>query len=619
MAEIRTTRFHGMRTALHNTLQPGEGQGAAFADVARNTLLTDGAIRALRGDAIVQTIQFTAKTIAKLPAFTCCPGLYALPYCASVVDAPAAGCCPCDDQIIVFGSECCQDGSTAHKRCDPCTGECWPLVIPSPRLPPVIQSISPTDMLSCGHSTASGCTALRCSSSGSSRVSTGDNVKSGHGAEETAYVYTWVDRFGVETPPSPPSRVVTKWDDQAVTLSNMAVSPPAGALFQRIYRAVRDYPITAEPNVGAASWQLVAERRAPFTDIFIDDNRLCNLPGGTLLTTENCPPPECMEQVVLTESGYYVGFTCNELRMSERHEPWNWPERYVWKLPDRIVAVAVLGDTIFIGTSGTPYRAKIAPQYGGINDGLPSQERIQGFDTRVEIEPFQEAYPCIGRDTMVATAFGAMYATDKGLVALRVDAGYVSLVTKDRIDPERWREWAPVRAVWHRGHYLGYRPHSGKGFMLEVPGDARRMEFGDFVEVDFNASLLHAGRDGKLYGVNGNNIVWLFEANTQRTYNWRSRVFRAASYTQMGAAKVVALYGPPVEFKLYVGGRLAYTRLVRDSRPFRLPKVARHTDFVIEVTGVTTINELHIGLNLRALATNATSAGSGQGLGETLA
>ena len=605
---------------MYRTLQLGESQGAAFADVARNTLLRDGSLRAMREDRVMQALPFTPKTMIKLPAFSCCAGLYVLPYCASVIEAPALNCCPCDGQILSFSAECCPDGSTDHKRCDPCTGECWPLVVPPPLLPPVVQSTSVTAMLSCGHTTATGCTALRCASPGSSAVDTGCNVSSGKGAEDTAYILTWVDQFGVESPPSPPSLPMVKWDDQIVTLSNLAQTPPANAVAQRIYRVVRDYPVTENSSAGHASFQLVTERGLPLMDTFEDSLRLCDLPGGTLMTLEDCPPPPCMEQVILLDSGYYVGFNCNELLFSERHEPWNWPTRYTKKLPDKIVAIAALGDVLFVATTGVPYRVKLTPNYGGINDGLPSQERIQGFDTEFVVDAIGvEAYPCVGRKTMVATSFGAMYASHAGLIALRVDAGVATNVTKSRIGEERWREWIPMKGAWWQGHYIGLRPHSGNGFMLEVPSDTRSMELGDFVEVSFGCTDIHAGRDGRLYGVAGSNVVSIFEANTQRRYNWRSRVFRAASYTQMGAAKVVGEYGPGVEFKFWVGGKLAYTRIVLDGRPFRLPKVARGTDFVIELSGTTTVNELHIGPNLRSLSTNATSAGSGQGLGENLA
>lgn len=617
MAEVRTTRFHGMRPALHNTLQPGEGQGAAFAERARNTYLRDGAIIAMRGDKIVQTLPFVAKSITKLPSLACCAGLYALPYCASVVEAPPAACCPCDGQVIAFGSECCPDGSTAHKRCDPCSGECWPLVVPQPTLPPVISGYGPTAMTTCGHTEATSCAPLTCTSPGSSADDTGANVNHGKGADVTSYVVTWVDQFGVESPPSPPSTVVVKWDDQVVTLSNLAQAAPANAVAQRIYRAVRDYPVQAnDAAVQSASYQLVAERDLPVADTFVDDLRLCDLPGGTLMTLEDCPPPPCFEQVLLLDSGYYVGFSCNDLLFSERHEPWNWPERYRKHLPDKIVGIAGLGDVLFVATTGSPYRVKLTPQHGGINDGLPTQERVQGFDTAIDVQQFPENWPCVARETMVGTPFGAMYATRIGLVALRVDAGSATLVSRKRIDQDRWREWVPNQAVWHDGYYLGLRAHTGRGFLFEVPQDGRQMEFGDFVDVDFGVSRLHSGRDGRLYGVQGNNIVGLFEANTKRVYQWRSRIFRAAGYTQMGAAKVVAEYGQPVRFSFFVGGRKVFERTVSSSRPFRLPKVPRHTDFAIEVSGVSTVTELHVGPNMRALATNATSAGSGQGAGE---
>lgn len=606
MAEIRYARFHGIRPAIHPGLQlPGGTVG--HATVAHNTRLQDGALRAMREDVLIADVGFEPRTLTKLPSFECCAGVHALPYCANVFEMPA-DTCGGFQHIAIFSNDACHP----HERGNPCNGETWPLTVPRPQgtLAVTATGFSADEARACGVTSASTCTP-----DGPHGGDNGCNVASGRGPEQVSYLYTFVDQFGVESPPSTPTTPVQKWDDQSVTLSFVGFEAPPNAACVRVYRSVMDYgadPL-ADPsarNPTAGSFQLVTELPLPLTaTTFVDDYRLSEIAGDLLTTAEDCPPPACFEQVIMLESGYYVGFNCNDIFVSERHEPWNWPEKHRITLPDRIVGMTAWNNNFFVGTTGHPYYVKVVPK--SVGQGLQQQ-----FDTTIDPMQFPHNYPLLQRQTMVATPTGALYVSHVGLIGLKPN-GTAAVVTRHRIGSEAWLSYAPNIAAWHDGRYIGVRAPVGKGILIDMreAGEGGAMDFGDVVTFSMPASVLHAGRDGHLYFAQGTTVRRAFGAPSLRTYRWKSRTFRAAAQVQMGAAKLVGEYGPPVKFTLYVGGRVVYTRQVSNSRPFRLPRISRSTEFAIEIEGSTVVTEVHVGPSISSLATDAMSTGSGQGTG----
>jgi len=558
MASIFQRQFAGIRPAISaRLLDPRQ------AVRAHNVRLHDGALRARPADVLVRPEE--ARTILRLnDTQQCCGPLVTWPDCVwPLPGLPAPSTCHEFDQLVVFPSRCAE----APYRYMLCTGEKEPLVVLAPLRPLVAQRISDGALRS--HPYA--------------------------GPDARAYTYTWVDKFGVESPPAPPSPVVTGFDDEHFLLTGFD-DPLSNVASVRIYRSGSNMEtgeqIQIAPN---ASFQLVEE--APISAIatgsYTDQRRLLELDYGTLMTEEDCPPP-CMEQVFSTSSGYCVGWAGNDIYFSERYEPWNWPTKYRTTLPHRIVGIAVTGDFVFVGTTGQPFRINTAPS-------TPANQQAE-IDLTIDPMPYDENLPCLGRGSMVSTSFGAMYAARRGLVALQ-PRGAAQLLSRERVDEHDWLNYAPNIAAWIDGKYIGVRAPAGAAFVFDVQDNTEgRLDLGDFVTLDLPAMALHMGRDGFLYYAHNDGGVFRFAAGADlRVYEYTSRIHQLPGVITVTAGQVVGDYGSPVEVAITVDGRLGWKGSVQNSRPFRIPAL-RGTEFQVTLRGTTTVHKWHIGAGVMALS-----------------
>jgi len=558
MPSVSNRVFAGIRPAItERNLEP------RYAQRAHNTRLRDGSLQPFLAPKLVDSAAYPIRSIYQTRDNPdCCAKILTWDHCTSVIEPTDPGCHGFGG-IVVFHN----DGDcTEPQRYFPCEDTWYPLVVPQPTSPLAAQRVAAGQL--------------------EQEVAAMGEV-SGRGPDERSYTYTWVDRFGVESPPAYPSAPVFAYDDEVWRLSGF-YSPPSNAVCVRIYRTSSTFEDgTKVANPFDTSFQLVEEvpvgAGATWAGVYIDSRRLIDMDHGTLLTEDDCPPP-CMDQVVMTEQGYGVGFKGNELFVSERNEPHNWPEKYRHTLPDKIVAIANFYDWVFIGTTGAPYRMKVVWTKMGDES-----------DTQVDILPYKEVYPCLSQRAFVATNFGAMYGTYKGLVQLFPDSNAV-LVSRQREDEDDWyHDRAPNTAAYVNGKYFGARVPSGNAFVFDVQERAEgALDLGDFVTVDWTPHSVHVGRRGQLLFSTGNNLYEWNASVSRMVYVWRSKRFRLAGHVAMSAAKVVGDYGPPVLFRVWRDGKLYYERQVNHSNPFRLPPAGRGLEWEFEVTGSSQVYEVHI-------------------------
>lgn len=582
MATIRTTRFAGLRPAVSS-----REIDRNRATIAHNTRLTDGSLRPFRSARHVRTEAYDIKAI-HLPSDTgCCTEPVTYDHCTSFTETPSEGDCCCWGHMIAWHHDC----DRSPEWVDVCDNTTCALPLPAPATPlvPVLVNDGAMNDANCG---------------------TDCNVYKG--PDQRSYTYTWVNCSGAESRPAPASPAVSAYDDQSWRVCGFD-TPPANAIAVRIYRTSSTLEDGSKVSQRFdTTFQLVEEIEFETAGVmppalagncYLDDHRLVDIAWGTLQTHHNCDPPVCMDQVVVTEQGYLVGFHGNNLFVSERNEPHNWPEKYRVALPDKIVALAAHYDMVYVATTGRPYRVNIAFRAAGAD-----------ADATVDPVPYPEAYPCVQRQTMVATSFGAMYVTERGLVMLQPNGNAV-LVSKSRIGEDEWVKYIPNMAAWWNGKYVAVRAPAGKGFIFDVLDRAEGgLDLGDFVTIDLPADAIHAGRDGKLYFANGRDLFAFGEDTTFMDYTWRSKTFRMNAPVALAVAKVVGDFGGPVTFSLYVGTSNVpyYSRVVTSSEPFRLPARGRFTEWQVEVKGRTRVHEVHVGPSLWDLARDLEDARGGR-------
>lgn len=404
------------------------------------------------------------------------------------------------------------------------------------------------------------------------------------GPDARFYLYTWVNSDGVESRPSPPSVALTVRDGAVVNVTMQA--PPPGVVGVRVYR--NDSPLgppSDKEGEVRSTPQLVTELNP--TNFFRDDFRLSEMEQGGLTTMDHCDPP-AMTCVKSTEAGYLVGFVGNELRFAELGEPHNWPERYSFLLPHEIVGIAVRQNSVYVGTTGNPYRFDV-DQPTGENDLM-----------RYDIHRYDGNLPLYSMHAITPTDTGAAYASKGGVVHL--DQAMARVATRDRIDEDEWdARIRPDIMVWQNGRLYAAGGDLG-GFILGWQG-GENLDIGDFVSIGWTPSFVTAGYDGRLYYVEGGATYVWDEGDTPLPYRWVSRVYRAQGWMKWAAAKVVGEQTPanPVTFRLYSENGLYWQQQVVDNKPFRLPCGPRGIEWWIDIEGSTCVREVHVATSKQEL------------------
>lgn len=548
---IHVEKFAGLRPAVADRALPN-----GYATVAHNARLRDGSLGPLPGAQLLRMDIAPIRTIYRPGSMGDGPSeTITLPYHASITEGPMPGSTAEWSHVIVWPHT---DEAEPHFR-EVNGATTYPLRMPAPTARLRLAPLAPGE----GYA---------------------DPVATE--PDQRSYTYTWVDRWGIEGQPAPPTVPFLTFDGLQWQLTGFS-EPPAHAVSVRIYRTgsiLEDGKSGQTPTQSAFHLVEEVDLDGPIAE-YDDTRRARDLEGDTLLTIDNQWLPVRPLGVAITERGNYVAWAGHSLYISEPHEPWNWPERLRLEFPDQITGMAVTGDTVYLGTTGTPYRVELRAAKG-LEDTV---------DTATVVERYLERYPCLQRWTMVATSFGAMYASARGLVMLR-GRGNAALVSKPRIDEEEWMAIAPNLAAWHNGRYYGTRAPAGQGLVFDVQEDSEGgLELGDIVTCDLPAAVVHAATDGHLYFADGVGLYRWGTGGARAPYRWASKVYEYPSPTSLAAACLIGDRGPDVHMRLYGDGDLLYDGTVKVGSPQRLPVKGRFRSFVVEVAGTTRLDEIRVG------------------------
>lgn len=232
--------------------------------------------------------------------------------------------------------------------------------------------------------------------------------------EARAYVYTWVSAYGEEGAPSP-ATLYTGWSEDTwnikVTAPGILDTTDRNITQTRIYRTV-----TAVG--GATTYFFVAElpvATLQYSDTLTNDVVAANDILETSLWT---PPPDDLDGMVLMPNGIIAGWRKNEVWFCEPYRPHAWPVSYVVGVEYPVVGAAVIGQTLIVCTTGSPYAIS------GIHPSTMSVSKIAAYE------------PCVSRGSIVAVPSGVAYASSNGIVI--ANAGGVQVVTRDIIGKDDW-------------------------------------------------------------------------------------------------------------------------------------------------------------------------------------
>lgn len=315
--------------------------------------------------------------------------------------------------------------------------------------------------------------------------------------------------------------------------------------------------------------------------------------------------PQVVDVVGVGElvSGYLaVAYADGRIKLSERFMQHAFPLRNEIMLPIPINAMVVNKDYIYAtSTQGSALRILVTPDAAGV---------------KFDVKEYPDYYVNLQPRSLVKTDAGAMFASQRGLVALTPETQ--TLITQNWIHPEIWnRDYLPAKAAWWNGYYFGIGPtYTWLMDVRDIASDQNR--FGKLTTI--NTELLPYEYGNKFASYLPLNERILIALNSQlytwdglerdigqesagyAPYLWRSKIYVQPAPMTYAAAKVTFSRGEALpgelQFKLYGDGVLKYERPVFTDKPFRLPHLYKSLNWHFELVGTAEVNEVHIATSM---------------------
>jgi len=401
----------------------------------------------------------------------------------------------------------------------------------------------------------------------------GSEIGKAEAAKVTAfYVYTYVNDWGWESAPSPPSAELTRAGDATATISAFA-TPPAGNYGinkLRIYRTqtgasgATDFFFLREVAIGTASTT--------------DDNRDL---GEPLPTTTWVMPPADMTHLTALWAGMLAGISGNRVRFSEPFTAYAWPEEYDVIPPDsKPVALGVFGQQLLVLTTGRPLLVT-----GSSPDSLDQQ-------------PLELPQGCVSARSVVSMGSGVVWASEDGLCWY--GAGGARVLTSGVMRREDWQALVPSTIVGklYEGMYFGsYNDGTGRrGFMID-PANPQGIYF---LDAGYEGMHFDELRD-QLYVLSGTSVMKWDGATAPMVCRFRTKQFRAPQPLNFACAEVKA-DAFPVTLRMWADGVLRHTEVVRSRDSFWLPSGYLASDWQFEIEGTSAVQSVAVATSIEELA-----------------
>lgn len=398
--------------------------------------------------------------------------------------------------------------------------------------------------------------------------------------ETRAYVYTYVNTYGEEGPPSAPATVTTSPlvpVSVTVTKDNLSGYGPISEV--RIYRTPTGSTIADYFYVGT-----VGVLSGPGTFIFKDDVK-AEMLNEALSSTNYYPPDQALVGLMTLPNGILCAWKGNELHFSEAYKPWAWPPQYVKPLPNAIVGGIAHGSGAVITTAANPYMVS------GVSPDAMTTTRLNVDQAGVS-------------KWSIAVVDGAvLYASNDGLVA--ITGASASLAQSQQFfTREVWRTrygtgLASMRFSTWDGRLVVF---SGSGaftpFMIRVDeADGTMTELPSFAATCAFISQL----SDQFYYALGTGL-YQFNGGLDLPAAWQSAERVLQRPANFGFAQAVATGNWVIQF--YAGGELKHTQSVGEGvTDFRLPGGFLADRWKIMLTGSGRFRELRVAQTARELAT----------------
>lgn len=384
------------------------------------------------------------------------------------------------------------------------------------------------------------------------------------------YVYTVVNAWGEEGPPSPVSARVSPNNNAQVNVTLTAVSMTgykdfgAGARY-RVYRT----------NSLGTAFQYVGETATT------------SLTDTVVVLIEELPsndwdaPPTDLKGFVMLPNGVIAAFRGNELRLSEPGLAHAWPADYSYQTDFPIVALAPIDNGLAVLTTGEPYL------FIGTHPGALAPTKLDN------------SYACLSKRGVARFGNSAVYPSADGLAYATAQG--VQLLTDQVFDEQDWNAYRPstIKAFNWRGRYVGFYTDLNdqlQGFIFDPASPQSGV--GEFYGLDFGGAFEDLG-SADVFVSNATHIS-LWDDGAPQNYVWRSKPYELPFRRGMTVLQVLA-EAYPVTVSIYADGQLQDRVRVGGDQPQRVRNSRIAKTYEVEIEGTTEVYEVLVAATMQDL------------------
>lgn len=422
-------------------------------------------------------------------------------------------------------------------------------------------------------------------------------------ADARSYVYTYINKWGEESAPSPASNVVRVDDGTVVTVSGIADPPEGyGITHAILYRSSTGFrPPDGKVQQFATAFLFVAAIELPMTEATFTDNVLGIYLGAALETGDDRMPPHMDGVLSVKDQIRLVGWSKNRIYMSANLMPHNWPAYYDLTLDHSIIHMGELDQRLFVTTDSHPYIVDIS-----------SCEETKC----TPVTSIDTALPDIGckkANGAVITPHGLFYSSPIGIILLAPN-GQWHVVTARWFGEEEWRKLMPdtITMAYYEG-YLFFSTDMAT-FLLDINGKPYdNAEETELVTLSDKPVACMTTNTGALILLQDDELQVWSGGDMPREYVWRSRPLTQGKEARGNNSLDVrfragfmargALWSPS-SFKM--GGKAhirlntphevdILNRFVGTERPVRLARKGRHLFYWLTVKSTQPVEFINIG------------------------
>lgn len=269
----------------------------------------------------------------------------------------------------------------------------------------------------------------------------------------TYFFQTWVDQYGYESPVSEPSDEIAYNDGQQVRLNEFLLTDAyISAVKRRIYKVITGTETEAIQFV--AEQERVGSRFLEAYFIVKDED------AGEIITQIEAPP-WTLGDILWMPGGFYAGVdrsTNRTVCLSDVNLPYSWPLAYQYTVKDDIVGIALIGNTLAVLTTGSPW----------IVSGTAPEA--------MSVTSLSSPYACVSKESICTLGNTVFYASHTGIYGITEGSSAVQPLTNTWWTAEAWQAMRPetCRMVAHdQALFLWFTAEDGttQGYIIDFNVD----------------------------------------------------------------------------------------------------------------------------------------------------